>query len=437
MKKYILPVFLSALVLLDPVWAEPPQEADQIVLSLEQCLRLALENNPSIRSAESQARSTASRVDQHSAGLKPSVSASARHVERRGSYSTSSGISINQLISDGGRTLAAVAAARRNSDAAFMNLEKARMDVVYNVTSAYFGVLQARWDVIVAEETVALYNEQLMKARSAYDAGIVARSDVTAAEVDLGNARLGLVRSKADLERTFAVLENTMGARNLPDRYHLAEATPPLEVKIDLDTAMDQALKNRPDFAAELFGVQAAEATLRLQEKSMSPELSAYAGYDWSRSGPGNDDDWQVGLSLSIPLYDGGLSEAKIEEAKASLEKERSDLDSFRMAILLEVKTALLDLEEARENIDVSGLVTEQARENLDLASGRYRVGVGNALEVSQAAENYSQAQKNHNQALYQYHLALAALQASMGRDLLPWTKDPSLATGAPSGEVF
>jgi outer membrane protein TolC len=211
-----------------------------------------------------------------------------------------------------------------------------------------------------------------------------------------------------------------MGTPGLPSGYRLVEATPPVKITIDLDTAMDEAIKNRPDFASNRFQVESARAALSLQKKSMNPVLSAHAGYDWSHSGSGND-DWQVGLSLSIPVHDGGLSRAKTEEAKANLEKNLSDFDSFRMSILLEVKTALLDLEEAGEFINVSRLLVAQARENLNLATGRYRVGVGNSIEVSQAAENYSQAQKNHNEAISQYHLAVAGLEASLGRDLLPW----------------
>ncbi|MGC9490685.1 MAG: TolC family protein [Thermovirgaceae bacterium] len=437
MKKHCTAILVFLLVFSGTAWPEPFRESDEPTISLEQCIGLALENHPSILSAESDARSSSSRIDQQSAGFKPSVNITARHIETSGNTTTSSGISLNQLISDGGRTSASVSAARRNHDAACMNLERARQNVVYDVTAAYYAVLQAQRNVKVAEETLGLYEEQLRKARSAYDVGVVARSDVTAAIVDLGNARLGLVSASADLRRAFAVLENSMGTPELPSGYRLVEAASPEKITIDLDTAVDEAIKNRPDFASNRFQVESAEATLRLQEKSMSPELSAYAGYDWSHNGSGNDDDWQVGLSLSIPVYDGGLSRAKTEEARANLAKNLSGLDSSRMNILLEVRTALLDLEEAGEFIDVSRLLVAQARENLDLATGRYHVGVGNSLEVSQAAENYSQAQKNHNEAIYQYHLAVAGLEASLGRDLLPWAGKALLSAEETSKEVF
>ena len=84
----------------------------------------------------------------------------------------------------------------------------------------------------------------------------------------------------------------------------------------------------------------------------------------------------------------------------------------------------MLDIEEARENLKLTELLVRQARENLELATGRYRVGVGNSLEVSQAAENYSQAQKTRYNAIYQYHQASASLEAAMGRDLAPWTTE-------------
>lgn len=400
-------------------------------LSLDMCIDLALANHPSMISAQADVRAADSRIRQQEAGLMPTVSASARHTSRRGSDATSSGVSLNQLITDGGKTSVAIKAARLNHEAALSDLKRSRQLVIHDVTSAYFGFLQFRWDVIVGEETLALYEDQLKKAQAAYEAGTVAKSDVTAAEVDLGNARLGLVRTRADLERARALLENAMGTPDLPEQYSLEEPQDPTGIEITLQTAIEEAIRNRPDYASDLLGVKAAEAGLSLQAKAMSPELSAYAGYDWSHSGAGNDDDWNAGLSLSIPLYDGGLARARTEEARAALEKSRSGLETSRQSILLEIKTALLDLEEARENIRVSSLVVGQAKENLDLATGRYRVGVGNSLEVSQAAENYSRARKDHNQAIYKYHLSRAALEKSMGRDLLPWLTNEAGGSGS------
>jgi len=420
MKKFLPTLLLMFFILFQDL----PIEASDEILSLDKCITLALENHPSIASAESEVRAAAARTQQQASGLRPSLSGSASHSRRRDSDTSSTSVSVNQILSDGGKKKTAVDAAQLNYEAAGKDLARTRQDVIYNVTEAFFGVLQAQWNVIVGEETLDLYTQQLEKARAAYGAGTVARSDVTAAEVDLGNALVDLTRSRANLERSIAVLENEMGNPPLPSSYGLADPGISGEIVISLDEAMKEALANRPDFASSRLALQAAKANLSYQAKSMNPEFSGFAGYDWSHGNSGGEDEWRTGVSVSIPLYDGGLTSSRIEEAWADIEKTTSALTLSRQTILLEVKTAMLDIEEARENLKLTELLVRQARENLELATGRYRVGVGNSLEVSQAAENYSQAQKTRYNAIYQYHQASASLEAAMGRDLAPWTTE-------------
>ena len=124
---------------------------------------------------------------------------------------------------------------------------------------------------------------------------------------------------------------------------------------------------------------------------------------------------FRSGISLEFPLYDGGLTKAKVRQARGELEKSQANLESLRQDVVLEVEQAYSELRNSEEAIGAAEKIVEQAKENLDLANGRYEVGVGSPVEVTDATENYMDAQKDYYGSLYDYRLALAALEKAIG----------------------
>lgn len=385
------------------------------ILNLERCLAIAGVGHPELRAAQARTDASGALIRENEAGLNPSLEASSSFRDRDGEDTTSTSLTVKQLISDGGKTRSSVKASGYSRDSTAQTLERTRQTVAYNVKNAYFGLLRARWDYEVARETVDVYREQLEKAQAGYEAGTVARSDVTAAEVDLGQARLERTRTRSAVGVARATLLNVMGVLAAPDDFSIEDMRDYVEFSLSFDDAFSTAKSNRPDLKSREFSLRAAEETVRYRAKALNPELSAYGGYDWTDGSDSNTDEWEAGLTLSIPIYDGGLTSAKTDQARADLAETRADNDALIQQVALEVRTALLNIDEAWENIGTTELTVRQATENLELATGRYRVGVGNSLEVSQAAEDSSQAKKDYNQALYDYKLALALLEKAMG----------------------
>lgn len=409
---------LSGLIVL-LLLAPPTLAADRIesgeVLDLERCLAIAMANHPDLRAGQARTDASGAVIRQNEAALKPSLDASSSYRDREGDDTTSASVTVNQLLSDGGKSRAAVRAAEFSRDSSARSLERTGQTVAYDVKDAYFGLLRSRWNHQVARETVEVYQEQLDKARASYDAGTVARSDVTAAEVDLGQARLDMTRTRSAVSVARATLLNTMGVLDAPSDFTIEDMRDHEAFSLSFEEAFNRAKDRRPDLKAQEFSLRAAEETIRYRAKGLNPELSAYGGYDWADGNGSDEDKWEAGVTLSIPLYDGGLTSARTDEARADLAQTQAEYDALLQQVALEVRTALLDIDEAWENIATTELTVRQARENLDLATGRYRVGVGNPLEVSQAAEKYSQAKKDYNEALYDYKLALAGLEKAMG----------------------
>ena len=402
LKLLVLPL-LAALFWALPAWSGDPET----LLTLERCLEIALENNPDLAAEEASLRIAEAVVDERTAPLRPSLSLSSTTRQGEGKGSTSAGLTVNQLLSDGGRSRLALASAQLGRDETKETLIRRRQELVYDVKASYYDLLRARWDLTAAEETQDLYGRQLDQARAAYDVGLVPRSDVTAAQVDLGRARLDRTKASSALARSRSALERTLGA-DLGEGFSVAEVGSRTTSSVDADRAMERALALRPDLRARERALSRARLDLAYAAKGLNAQFSTFGGYDWS---DGDDGQWQAGVSLAIPLVDGGLVAAKTAQARGALDRAQALETSLRQTVIFEVRQALLALDEARESLVTTELNLVQARENVDLAQGRYAVGVGSSLEVSQAAEAFSRSRRDHNDALYGHHLALASLE--------------------------
>ncbi|OGW50746.1 MAG: hypothetical protein A2078_00530 [Nitrospirae bacterium GWC2_57_9] len=128
------------------------------------------------------------------------------------------------------------------------------------------------------------------------------------------------------------------------------------------------------------------------------------------------ENSWNAGVTLTLPLFQGGLTRGRVAEAKANLLAVEVQRDTVRQTVLLEVNQSYADLESAKTRISVMESSLQKARESLDLAQGRYQAGVGPSLEVTDAQVAAVQAETDHVQAQYDYQLSVARLLKAMGK---------------------
>jgi cobalt-zinc-cadmium efflux system outer membrane protein len=216
-------LFLSVLLLFPARTDAVPTERTE-VLTLQQALELAFAAHPDLAGGAAALRSAAGSEER--AGARPSLSASGSHTSREREDSQSASLKVQQLLSDGGKTAAAVRAAQRSEDAAASDLESLRNTLAYEVRIAYYELVRARQELQVAQEMVALHEKHLDKAKALLAAGASPKSDVTAAEVDLSRSRLDLATARADAARAAAALENAMGLRSDGARRSMPSRSP-------------------------------------------------------------------------------------------------------------------------------------------------------------------------------------------------------------------
>ena len=384
------------------------------LITLEECLALAMDHHPALEEARAALAAQHAKMGQVRAGaaLKGSLSAStSKNSGEDGSYSTS--FSVSKLISDSGKT----ALERKSQSLSINSAEESQRDAVLTVRTgvkdAYYGLLLAGRKKDQAEAAVATYEKHLEKAKGFYEAGAKARFDVTKAEVDLSNARIDLVSALSGLETARAALSRAVGAP-LDDAVPASDFLEPLTVPEE-PLALEQALENRPDVRVSRLSAQSKRLAVSIAAKGDAASISVTGAAKLSGKGLPPDDDISVGLTLSVPVFDGGLTGYKVAEARESARGADASLEKLEQSVRYEVRSALLSVKEARERIAAADLLLRQAGENLGLAEGRYEMGVGGPLEVADGLLAFHTAEVKRFQALHDYSAAVASLEKTLG----------------------
>jgi len=410
--------------------------------TLEQLIRIALDNQPQIRSAQAALEGANARVGIARAGYFPQISSTALYARQTSNVAggvnpatgniqrrSVSGSSVNrqdftarfsQNVFDSFRREWNVQAAREDQSAAKFDLSTTRQDVVLNVQTAYYNYLLARRLVDVNQESVQRNFQNLERARGFFEVGTRPKIDVTRAQVDLANAELALVRARNAVAVTFATLNNAIGE---PEHtlYRVAAELeiPPQTVKPEdwlstLEESNRLALENRTELRALRARVRSAEASLTLAKRNFLPSLSADANWNYRGQELPYAPNWTVGGTLTVPILNPPLF-SQVNEAAADLASAQASEEITAQNIVLEVQQSFVDLVSARERIRTSDVLLTQARENLALAQGRYQVGVGPLIDVTDAELALTQAESENIQAIVDFKLSEARLRKAMG----------------------
>lgn len=398
------------------------------VLNLRSCVNTALQNHPSIKAAQSNVDVNRSRIGQARANYYPQVNFASSYdrlnpatgpggtIVGTGAYDDyRNTFTASQNIYDFGRTSSQVSIQQHNTESSQSDLQDITDQVVFNVQQAYYALLQADRNRVVAVATVRQFEQHLAQAKGFYDVGTRALFDVTKAEVDLSNARLNLIRAENSVRIGRLNLNNAMGVPNAPV-YTIEDSLSYQPYLLTMDEAVKRAYQDRPDLKSLIARKEAAEKSLSYARSGYLPYLTGNANYGWTGDRFNDQNSgWGIGASLNVPLFSGFLTKYQVDEAKANLRVLEANENVLRQNILLSVQQASLNMKEAEERITTAALTVRQAEENLNIATGRYQTGVGNPIEVTDALVNYNNAQTAYNQALYDYKVAQASLDRAIG----------------------
>jgi outer membrane protein TolC len=396
-------------------------------MTLQESVQYALQHSPRLAESQAAARASASRIGQARAplGLQTAVEGRLSEADpapqNLQNYSLTLGLT--KLLYDSGRTGARVDQAMRLAQASEQALRQAELEVALNTTQAYYQALESDRLQQVAAEVLKSAEYHLELATAAYNAGTMPRADVIRAEVDVARQRLAQIAAQTAMETAMAELINVMGLEP-GTALQLEDTTAGISPPIELDVALQTAYSRRPELVQAQAEVAAGQAAVRAAQTGLKPQLSAGADWGYLDSSTGGDTGWSLGLSLAVPLSDGGDTKSRVAEARSLVEGLQARQETVRQRVALEVTNALSALRASLEGIAVARDELRLARHNMELAEGRYRVGAGRFVEVTDARAALATALTDEVTAMYDYHRSRAAVARAMG--LLPTEAIPA-----------
>ena len=428
MRRLVLPPLLAWLFL--AFSAAGAQEAVKRgeTLSLDRCVRIALGHLPALIAARAASEADRALIREAEAAYYPQLgwssslgrsyfgSRTSSGVTRAsGTYNSySTGVNLSQNIFDFGKTPAQVRIQKLNYSASVSDVETAVEQAVFAVKQDFYGVLQAKRNRDVTDEAVKQYQLHQDQAQAQFEVGLAPKYDVTKAAVDLGNAKLNLIKAQNAVKLALSTLNNSMGVAGELD-YDVEDNMSFEPYGLSFDEALSAAYGNRPDLASIVAKRQAAESSITLAKTGFFPTLAGTASYDYSGNTFPLAKGWSLALNLNVPLFNGFMTTAQVAQARASLNVLRANEETLRQSIRLAVEQAYLNLKQAEELVPVARLNVTAAQENLDIANGSYKEGVGDPIQVADAIAALVSAKIAYIQALYDCKVGRASLELAMG----------------------
>ena len=404
--------------------------------TLEECVAIALERHPRLGAARANLEAGHQRVRQNISSYLPQIDGGASAARRKRSAAQATGqpglpgvslssantpfnyyttgLTLSQVLFDFGRNLDAIQAAGAREESLAADAITQEEIIVRDVKQAYFDLLAARRLRDVADEVLHSNQRQLEQAHGRYDVGFATKLDVTRSEVLVANAELDLVTARNSVLVAEQTLRNAMGLTEPLDfePVDVLEAQP---VEMDEPHALAIALENRSELASVRALRRAAEEDASSRWKEHLPDFGAAANIDWSGTSALSN-SWNMAALVNVPIFSGGLIDARVGEARANALSLSFEEQALAQDVALEVRRAVLEMDRARQAIDVSERARAQARENLELAEGRYQAGVGNVIELVDAQTQRASAEAEYVRSLYGYQIAIAELERSIGQ---------------------
>jgi outer membrane protein len=407
-------------------------------LSLDDCLRVATDHQPLLTAADAGVSAASEAVGEARAPYWPQVDLSAGyHRWQRRVFlpdnllpagfvlpkivgpldDWNGGLSSRVTLFDFGERRAGLAAARARLGGAQADAAATRGDVRLAVQSAFYGLAAAQELRSVAERNFARTEGHLALARARHDAGAVPQADVLRVQAEVASAQLQLIGARSRVRTAAGQLNTTMGR---PAETSLAIAPPAADsapsATTDIEAAVRRAIANRPELKSGQQRLEAARANVEGARASRAPKLRADGSYGW------NDTDflpatkeWQVGLSVDLPVFDADSRAHRLARTKAELAREQAAYDNRVLQVRQEVWAATAELERAGESIAANEANVRASGESLRVVRERYQTGAALITDLLDTQTVLAGAEASLASARWSYLTARATYDRAVG----------------------
>jgi outer membrane protein len=403
-------------------------------LTFDEAVDLSLCNNPQIKSSWANIKIQSGLLGEARSYYLPVITGSVNRTHDRTSYPGSSystseldrntiQASLNWRIFDFGGRAENHRAAINTLLSAIASHNAVLQKALAGVTQSYFDAMTAKAVLDAAERSEQIASETLISAQAREEKGAISQSDRLRATTALANVTIEYNRSQGTYRKTLAVLANVLGISSgveilLPEGPFNVNAE---ETRKDLGDWLEEAQSRHPALIAARAQVQAAQSQILIAKSAGLPSVN-FAGNYYRNTRPGEavtaneTKEYTLGISLSIPIFDGFSNTYRIRGAQAKLEQKSADLADTETQIALELIKAYSDMSSALHNLDASANLLRAARDALAVSKRRYDKGAADITEVLSTQSALSDAQRERVRCLAELNSARLRLLASAGQ---------------------
>ena len=403
-------------------------------LSLAQCIYVALENSPKLRSSWRDTRSSAATVGQALSRYYPQLEFNANYQRTQSQVLTEvdtkylrsvhdAHFSVTQLILDGGRREANLQAAKQSLRSANFLHNSTLLDVALNTETNYYNLLGAQALLEVAKESLNRREHHVKLARRKYESGLARKVEVSQAEAQRADAQLSVVEARSRVRRARGQLAVSMGLA-VSSKINIKRVPPKGQEKTtkQADALLDEAVENRPRLKAAAAELKRMKNQLQSEKAARWPTLQATGQYGRRDEHflPEERPDWSIGLGFNLPIFTGFQRTYKIIQAREKLQKARADYENLLRNMEQEIWKAYSEVLRTSEAVVAARSFVESARENVQTSEKAYDSGLANITELIDAQTTFTRARNRLVTARLEQRMAIARLERSVGRSWKP-----------------
>ncbi len=403
-------------------------------LSLEDVVQGAIRNGPAVVQATAYAQASNARVDQGRTARLPSVGFDGSYVRigpvpelffpglgvfklyPENNYDAHVGV--RETVYDFGKTSSNVDVSQSQVRTAEENIELVKSGLAYQSIQLFYSILFLQQSIDVENRDIQTLHEHLLVNQKRLQAGTGTNFEVLTTQVRVAAAKNQKIDLENMLHKQEVSLRRLLGTRDSVQLALRGNFTPTV-VSLNADSLLSVALRQRP----EIRSAQAAEITSSLQYRSVKlsdmPVVSVNGSYGVKNGFIPNLDilrgNWVAGIELRVPLYEGGVTGYKEQEAEATLNGSRAHVADVERQVSEEVRQSISDLRAAQAKLETAALQVEQATAALDIAQKSYEAGTVSNLDVLDAETALSQANLFRVRALYEFVSSRYGLDRAIG----------------------
>jgi len=406
----------------------PPNVTPGAPVSLAQIVDIALANNPTTRIAWLQARASEANLGVRQSEYLPEVdlnfnattsrlvTSGGKSITNTTSYGPSA--TLNYLLFDFGGREATVEEGRQLLIASNFLHNQAIQDVILRTEQAYYSYLETRALLAAQDATLKERHTELDATEARHNAGVATIADVLQARTALSQAQLNRETIEGALRTFEGTLATTMGlpATTRFDFGQLPLDIPTTQVHDAVETLIARAACERPDLAASRANALASEQRVREVRSSYLPSiaLTGSVGQTWFSGGPSTQ-PYSVGVGLRWPVFTGFRNVYDVRQAQTEAQIAHEDVRALEQQVNLQVWTSYFGLQTAEQRFTTARDLLASAQQSADVATSRYRAGVGSILAVLTAESALEGARAQEVQARTDWFLSLAQLAHDTG----------------------